>query len=548
MQAEIRSSPDLTDQQLLLEFIEKGSDSHFTALVRRHAPWIFASGYRQLRDRQLAEDATQMVFIVLLQRASALRRHPTLVGWLFRTLNYTVNNMRRIERRRKVREHQAAAQRNECENSHPPITAAVANELDEAVAKISEGDRALVLLRFYREQSLEEIARVLGITEAAARKRLSRAIDALRRLLRSDVSTQTLSMAALQGLNHCRPDFIQSISITSLAAKSAAVYSLSSIKIGAYLMSTAKTKVVAIALVLLLGLTVPVFVGTRIVRWLTSAPEIQGNAAPSTDLSQPNTDFSKVYSLPTRQVVEYLLDSPMQARQDFFDKLATTGLAGNSQFPPEAMMVAFRNSQVAQWTWDFDKPFSLREVVQYLLEIYSPQVEGTRTEQLIPGDFLFTMDSTREQRRAALQKILQDNLREPITLTFRQVQRDVIVIQGRWQYAPADSPRKTSFAPNLEIYAHAINKNPVNAGAGDSKGFAGALGTRIGKQVIIEASGMPANMFWAYDDPKTAKTDVPLVLNHITEQTGLSWEPQSRMVERLFIEWERPTARADTQN
>jgi len=537
MQAEIRSSSDVTDQELLQAFIEKGSDSHFTALVRRHAPWIFAAGYRQLKDPHLAEDATQMVFIALIQRAGKLRRHPSLVGWLFRTLNYTVRNIRRIERRRKVREYQAAAERNECENPHPLVTAALANELDQAVAKISETDRAIVLLRFYREQSLAQIARILGITEAAARKRLSRAIDSLRRLLRGNVSSDILSMAALQGLNQCRPDLIQSISIKALGAKSAAVHSLSSIKGAAYLMSTAKTKVVAIALVLMLGLTVPVVVGTRVVRWLTAAPEIQGNKDSSTDTSRPDIDLSKVYSLPTHQIVEYLLDPPSQARQDFFDKLAATGVVGNSQFPPEAMMIEFKNGQLAQWTWDFEKPFSLREVAQYLLEIYPPQVEGTRTEELIPGDFLFAADSTVEERRAALQKILQDNLGEPITLTFRRVQREVLVLQGRWHYVPAASPRTKSWiAPTLEIYAQAINKIAVNAGAGDAKRFAGDLGGHLGKQVIIEASGMPTNLFWAYDEPSMAKADVALILNHITEQTGLSWEPQSRMVERLFIE------------
>jgi hypothetical protein len=302
-------------------------------------------------------------------------------------------------------------------------------------------------------------------------------------------------------------------------------------------MATAKTKAVAIAVVLLLDLAVPAVVGTRIVRWFTSPPEIQGNKISSTEPSQPDIDFSKVYSSPTRQIVEQLIDPPFQARQDFFDKLAATGLAGNSQFPPEAMMIEFRNGQVAQWTWDFEKAFSLGEVAQYLLEIYPQQIEGTRRDVPIPGDFLFTADSTIEERRAALQKILQGNLAEPVTLTFRQVQRDVVVLQGRWKYVPAASSRtRTWIAPTLEIYARAILNTAVGAGAGDAKRFAGDLGSHIGKQVIIEASGMPANLFWAYNEPGITKADLTLVLNHITEQTGLTWQPQTRMVERLFVE------------
>ena len=52
--------------------------------------------------------------------------------------------------------------------------------LDEAIADLGERDRNAVLLRFFAGRSLREVGEVMGVSEDAAKNRISRAVERLR--------------------------------------------------------------------------------------------------------------------------------------------------------------------------------------------------------------------------------------------------------------------------------------------------------------------------------------------------------------------------------
>src|SRR5580700_1681276 len=93
-----------SDRELIEAFVREESENAFRCLVERHARWMFAAAYRQLRDRQLAEDATQAAFIILLQKAHAMPSNTKISTWLFSVLQFTVKNLRRSRRRRRFHE------------------------------------------------------------------------------------------------------------------------------------------------------------------------------------------------------------------------------------------------------------------------------------------------------------------------------------------------------------------------------------------------------------------------------------------------------------
>ena len=68
-------------------------------------------------------------------------------------------------------------------------------ELDAALASLRESDRKAIVLRFYEHKSFDEIARILGTAEEAARKRVSRAVEKLRSYY--GVSSRMLPAAAV---------------------------------------------------------------------------------------------------------------------------------------------------------------------------------------------------------------------------------------------------------------------------------------------------------------------------------------------------------------
>src|SRR5262245_50420136 len=60
------------DMRLLRRYVDHGSQAAFSQLVAKHLPWVFAMCRRALRDKHLAEDASQAVFVLLARRAATL--------------------------------------------------------------------------------------------------------------------------------------------------------------------------------------------------------------------------------------------------------------------------------------------------------------------------------------------------------------------------------------------------------------------------------------------------------------------------------------------
>lgn len=61
------------DWQLLREYVDQGSQAAFTTLVERHVNFVYSPCLREVRDAALAEDVTQVVFLILARKAPVLR-------------------------------------------------------------------------------------------------------------------------------------------------------------------------------------------------------------------------------------------------------------------------------------------------------------------------------------------------------------------------------------------------------------------------------------------------------------------------------------------
>ncbi len=186
----------MDDWQLLQDYAQRGSEAAFRALVERHLGFVQAAARRQVNDSQRAEDVTQAVFILLARKARSFRRDVVLPGWLFRTTRFVAARAARAEQRRQRREQEAfeMQQLHSAESASPALSPL----LDEALARLGERDRNAVLLRFAQDQSLREVGAQLGVSEDAAKKRVSRALEKLRAFFAR--RGFTLSVAVLAGV------------------------------------------------------------------------------------------------------------------------------------------------------------------------------------------------------------------------------------------------------------------------------------------------------------------------------------------------------------
>jgi RNA polymerase sigma factor (sigma-70 family) len=168
----------LSDSDLLRDYAGKRSEAAFAELARRHVDLVYSAALRMVRDAHLAQDVTQAVFVALAQNAARLTDRPVLAGWLHRTTQNLAANAVRSDVRRRIREQEAAAMN---ESSEPDASwEQIAPHLDAALTSLSEADRDALLLRYFEGKSANQIAQTLGVSDEAAQKRVSRAVDRLR--------------------------------------------------------------------------------------------------------------------------------------------------------------------------------------------------------------------------------------------------------------------------------------------------------------------------------------------------------------------------------
>src|SRR5258706_16362433 len=98
----------MDDWVLLSRFVESGCQESFQQIVTRHSGWVFALSLRAVRDRHLAEDVTQAVFIVLARKARTIRQGTPISGWLFKVSRFAVSDALKRRGRGTKRENRLA--------------------------------------------------------------------------------------------------------------------------------------------------------------------------------------------------------------------------------------------------------------------------------------------------------------------------------------------------------------------------------------------------------------------------------------------------------
>jgi RNA polymerase sigma factor (sigma-70 family) len=255
------------DLSFLSLYAQQRDEQAFAALVRRHVDLVYSSALRRVGDRQLAEDVTQAVFVILAKKAGSIRTGP-LSAWLLSTVRYAAANALRIENRRRRHERAAALAAGETWGASAARGAAgacsptpadvlvwqeVARQLDDAVLALPSADRRAVLLRYFEDRGIPEIAADLKVSEGAAKQRLGRAVQKLReRLSRRGVSlageADATSLAALLASHAVRtapPGLVNAACAAATGGAAAAGAGISIAKGAMTMMAWAKTKLVA---------------------------------------------------------------------------------------------------------------------------------------------------------------------------------------------------------------------------------------------------------------------------------------------------------------
>ncbi len=162
----------------LLEASRRGEHAAFGALVGRYQHVVSAVSYSRTRDRALGEDVAQETFLAAWRQLDQLREPSRLRSWLCGIARNLAGKAKKRSTRDVVTDDiEVAALGHERANETPfdQVSSAEAERVvNEALARVPETYRDVLVLYYQEQLSVREVSEALGISEAAALQRLSR--------------------------------------------------------------------------------------------------------------------------------------------------------------------------------------------------------------------------------------------------------------------------------------------------------------------------------------------------------------------------------------
>ena len=238
-----------SDESLLKSFTLNRDEAAFRTLAERYLSLIFHTALRRTNNRPLAEEVSQNILCALAKKAASLAKTPDLLpAWLHRATLFESSKAMRSESSYQRRKH--LQQADDVSDNNSPWCDAVPH-LDQALDKLPESDRSVLLLHYFENRPFPKIAQALGKNPAAVQKQSQRALEKLSRILRSKgvaLSATVLATGLTSELAKAAPAALLQ-SATAAVLSGSATYSTTSLT----LMFATKSKAfIPLALMLLI--------------------------------------------------------------------------------------------------------------------------------------------------------------------------------------------------------------------------------------------------------------------------------------------------------
>jgi len=176
-----------SQEAALVRRSQAGDKEAFRTLVEQYRSVLFGIAYLMIRDRGLAEDAVQEALIQTWKHLPSLRLHSSFKAWLVRIV---VNEVKQQFRKKQVPTVPLEQASEVAEDLDRAETAMIQNEerqhLRQILEMLPQEQREAVVLRYFSELTVPEIATVTGQREGTIKSRLSRALRHLSEILQND--------------------------------------------------------------------------------------------------------------------------------------------------------------------------------------------------------------------------------------------------------------------------------------------------------------------------------------------------------------------------
>ena len=181
---------------LLIERILRGETPAYRELVNRHKDYAFTIAYRILGSREDAEEAGQDAFVRAFKALPNFNREAKFTTWFYRII---MNAALTIQQKKKIRTE-------DLDDAHSEVSILRGGDstdnmkrkeqqfyINKALKQLQPDDVTMITLFYLKEQSLEEIAEIVGIETNTVKVKLHRArkrlADAMQDMLKGEAQS-----------------------------------------------------------------------------------------------------------------------------------------------------------------------------------------------------------------------------------------------------------------------------------------------------------------------------------------------------------------------
>ena len=184
-----RNNSRMTDKDLALEVVQHGSHKAFAEIVHRYSGMIFSKALGVMHSEEGAAEVTQQTFVRAFERLDSWRG-TELAPWLTAIATHTALKLLDKERRRRtVSVDDLSVSSVLSESSEPSYSEdreARLQQMEAAIAQLSEQDQQLLHFHYYDQLRTADIARQTGLSQSNVLVRLHRIRERLKKAMNHD--------------------------------------------------------------------------------------------------------------------------------------------------------------------------------------------------------------------------------------------------------------------------------------------------------------------------------------------------------------------------
>ncbi|OPD35432.1 RNA polymerase subunit sigma [Clostridium botulinum] len=157
------------DSKLIVE-IKNGKIHLFDELIKRYYGKVYYYCYRHLNNKEAAQDLTQEVFMKVIKTIGGYKHYGKFENYLYVVAGNACKDFYKKESKYILKEVEDGSSEEEISKLENKVI------IEEALNKLSDNQREIIILRFYQDLKIKDIAKIMNSGISITKYRLKKAI------------------------------------------------------------------------------------------------------------------------------------------------------------------------------------------------------------------------------------------------------------------------------------------------------------------------------------------------------------------------------------